>query len=117
MQLYISLYYRVGAPALPCSLSLNAVPVHVYRSLIKYQVRSAMGKNESKLKGLVGTIERLDRGIDYENSIQLNLQLHKSQWLLLPRRGLKHPSICPMSSSHYYVLFLTFVSVGENDQT
>lgn len=40
------------------------------QSLIKQEVRSAMEKNEAKLKALIETIEHLDRNIDYESTIQ-----------------------------------------------
>lgn len=38
--------------------------------MIKQEVRSAMEKNEAKLKALIETIEHLDRNIDYESTIQ-----------------------------------------------
>lgn len=38
--------------------------------LIEQEVRSVLKKSETKLQGLLETIQQLDRQIDYESSIQ-----------------------------------------------
>ncbi|XP_051244943.1 activating transcription factor 7-interacting protein 2 isoform X2 [Dicentrarchus labrax] len=40
------------------------------QTLIVQEVRNAVEKNETKLQGLIETIQQLDRGVDYESSIQ-----------------------------------------------
>lgn len=40
------------------------------QTLIEQEVRTAVNKKEIKLQGLIGTIQLLDRAIDYESSIQ-----------------------------------------------
>eukprot|EP00066_Takifugu_rubripes_P012865 XP_011602131.1 PREDICTED: activating transcription factor 7-interacting protein 2 [Takifugu rubripes] len=40
------------------------------QSLVEQEVRSAMERHETKLKGLIETIEHLDRKINYESTIQ-----------------------------------------------
>lgn len=93
------------------------------QSLIKQEVRSAMEKNEAKLKSLLETIEHLDRNTDYESTIQKLevgsrgqrvwshvLQLRNIPLLLL-QLHLKHlsifliPSLCFKISSRHEVIF------------
>lgn len=40
------------------------------QTLIEKEIRRTMKKNESKLQGLIETIQQLDGGVDYESYIQ-----------------------------------------------
>lgn len=58
-------------------MPLSSVHLHMQlydnlqvQSLIEQEVRSTMERQETKLKGLIETIEHLDREINYESTIQ-----------------------------------------------
>lgn len=74
MQLYDNLPLEVKTPALPCPWRFIFFECcHCclqVQSLIEQEVRSAMERHETKLKGLIETIEHLDRKINYESTIQ-----------------------------------------------
>lgn len=40
------------------------------QTLIEQEIHRTMKKNETKLQGLIETIQQLECGVDYENSIQ-----------------------------------------------
>lgn len=68
MQLYGNLSFQVKKTALV--LGVHFLWILQVQSLIKQEVCSAMEKNETKLKGLIETIEHLDRKVNYESTIQ-----------------------------------------------
>lgn len=65
--------YNYNLQLLNAALPYDCVYVCVVpqvEMLIEQEVHTALKKKESKLQGLIGTIQQLDRAVDYGNSMK-----------------------------------------------